>query len=83
MWLRPRRRRAAVLQERPQSGDPVQLSGRADRPHRMASLPAGVTFYANRMVARGGLLYFVDLAASRVAVTDSAASACSMSISRS
>jgi hypothetical protein len=39
-------------------------------PIEVRNLPAGLVFYANRMVHRNGLLYFAALAASSVIVTD-------------
>ena len=39
------------------------------RPIEVSGLPAGVTFSANRLQIRNGLLYFADLAAMRVVIT--------------
>jgi len=39
-------------------------------PIEIRNLPEGLTFYANRMILRNGLLYFASLATSSVIVTD-------------
>jgi sugar lactone lactonase YvrE len=39
-------------------------------PIEIRNLPAGLVFYANRMVHRNGLLYFASLASASVIVTD-------------
>ena len=40
------------------------------RPVEIKNLPAGLVFFANRMVHRNGLLYFADLGTASVIVTD-------------